>query len=85
MARNQNSDVLAQDMGDYIAKMRAAMKQIDALRKAAEDHMIIHKVSIAAPELTKIRNAIEFYQGLVHTYKEAYDTLDSLLKATYGK
>ena len=83
MARE--SDVIAKEMGDYISKMRSAMAQVTSLREAMERRITIEKIAFNDPRIEVLREGAEFYQGLVHTYKEAYDALDTLLKGVYGK
>lgn len=83
MARE--SDVIAEEMGEYIAKMRSAMVQVNSLREAMERRITIEKIAFNDPRIQVLREGIELYSGLVHTYKEAYDALDTLLKGVYGK
>lgn len=85
MSRTESADKLAKEMGDYISRMRSAMVQMNNLREAMERRITIEKIAFNDPRVEVLREGIELYSGLVHTYKEAYDTLDSLLKGVYGK
>jgi len=85
MSRTETADKLANEMGEYIAKMRSAMAQVTSLREAMELRITIEKIAFNDPRIEVLREGAEFYQGLVHTYKEAYDALDTLLKGVYGK
>ncbi len=85
MSRTETADKLAKEMGDYISKMRSAMVQVNNLREAMERRITIEKIAFNDPRVEVLREGAEFYQGLVHTYKEAYDALDSLLRGVYGK
>lgn len=85
MSRRENADKLANEMGDYISKMRSAMTQVTSLREAMERRITVEKIAFNDPRVQVLREGVEFYSGLVHTYKEAYDALDSLLKGVHGK
>lgn len=83
MTRKDNA--LTEDMGDYISKMRSAIVQVNSLREAMERRITIDKIAFNDPRVEVLREGIELYSGLVHTYRAAYDALDSLLKGGYGK
>lgn len=85
MSRRENADKLANEMGECIAKMRSAIVQVNNLRQAMERRITIEKIAFDDPRIQVLREGIELYSGLVHTYKAAYDALDSLLKGVYGK